>query len=363
MRSMSAYEDPLPASRVMMRVGRRSAPRRTIATRSVVSMASSGPFTRSEYRGLYRGVAVVVSRSAMSRIRSCWGLASWLTFRTTIAARICGPVTARERQAFVTTNGKPRNVADVSPGNADAIRAMSAASRAESADVNPVIESTGNSAAWFDENPIAQSRDDAVSAASCSSRAIGHTRHESVRVLPTIVVMRAYPTRLPPANNSSWRARSTADSNRAESIALVSVNRGAMTNASRAVGPTMNSAGPAVESQVETSGGVTAVVSGGGATGTTVSFRPEAGGVRSQARTSAIESTTLLIGSVRTRRTYRGRSHRMSEICTVSLHRQSTRSRDECGRMVSLRHSTYGAEYGRTIASIVTGCVTHPLGA
>src|SRR5688500_7204953 len=89
-----------------------------------------------------------------------------------------------------------------------------------------------------------------------------------------------------------------------------------MTSASCTVGPSTNSAGPAVESHVEGSTTGTTVVSGGGATGTTVSFRAEAGGVRSHARTSIAVSTTidsgiLPVGLPATRGVFRGESHPM----------------------------------------------------
>src|SRR5678815_5171266 len=77
-----------------------------------------------------------------------------------------------------------------------------------------------------------------------------------------------------------------------------------MTRASVGVGPTTNSAGPAVESHVDGSGLATTALSGGGTVGTAVSFFPAAGVLRSHASVSA--SIRTGIDSLTTRRVHRG---------------------------------------------------------
>src|SRR3982751_1613 len=78
-------------------------------------------------------------------------------------------------------------------------------------------------------------------------------------------------------------ARTSARSNPAESTTVLSAERGATTRASAGLDPTMNNAGPAVESQADGSGLATTVLSGGGTIATAVSFFAAAGVLRSHA--------------------------------------------------------------------------------
>jgi hypothetical protein len=153
--------------------------------------------------------------------------------------------------------------------------------------------------------------------------------------------MRAWPIRAPAVNRSSCFARSAPWSKRAESIAVVSVNRGAIMNASWVAGPRTNRAGPADESHVDGSGTTTAVVSGGGTTGTTVSFRADAGGVRSHARIRTVESRIPKVGLL----TRRPRVEARANACPKSVQYRCAVNRLGCQSFRSLRHSTYSARY------------------
>src|SRR5262245_10105658 len=95
--------------------------------------------------------------------------------------------------------------------------------------------------------------------------------------------MRAVPIFFPLPNRSICRERIRAESGRMESRAAVWVYCGAIRKASAGVGPATNSAGPADESHGDASGLTTTLLSGSGTDGTTVSFRPATGVLRSQA--------------------------------------------------------------------------------